>query len=197
MMILKECEFDGKRIEREGDKYSGISIEQKGIMVEELMKYKDDAPEGWLRYDKTYELPYIVNYMADKKQKQKTSAFEQIVGKKTFYIVGRGVVEESSKQQLKCFEDYREGIEAYIDIEEAINSTNKGKLHIDIPEKHRGMMIGKQGSNIKRLQERLKELMDGGDIKIILRPQKEGHVITLEDIEEFIEKQRAKEPEEL
>ena len=60
-----------------------------------------------------------------------------------------------------------------------------------------GMMIGKQGSNIKRLQEQLKALMKIGDIKIILHPQKEGHIITLEDIEEFIKEQRAKGQEEL
>lgn len=200
LMILKECEFNGKRVEswrpREGDKYNGISIEQKGIMVEELMKYKDDAPEGWLRYDKTYEVPYIVDYIADKKRKQKTSAFEQITMKSIFYMVKRGV-EKSARKKLKCFEDFREEIEGYIDVEEAINNIDQGKLHIDIPEKYMGTMIGKQGANIKRLQERLKELMEGGDIKIILHPQKDGHVITLEEIEEFIKKQRAKGQEEL
>lgn len=199
MMILKECKFDSKKIElpREDDKYSGISNEQKSIMVEELIEYQDKAPEGWLRYDKSYDLPYIACYVADKKQKQKTSTLEKIVGKKIFYIVERGLVEKSAEQQLKCFEDYRDEIEAFIDIEEAINCTCKGKLHIDIPEKYMGMMIGKQGRNIKKLQERLKELMDGGDIKIILHPQKEGHVITLQEIETFIEKQKTSELGEL
>ena len=203
IMILKESKFVKKEeannpssIEKLGS-FNGISNEQKNRIAEELIKYKEEAPRGWMKWSDFSDIPYIRDYLNDKRQRQKISAFEQIVGKKTFYIVGRGVVEESSEQQLKCFEDYREGIEAYIDIQEALNTTNKGKLHIDIPEKHMGMMIGKQGSNIKRLQERLKELMDGGDIKIILHPQKEGHVITLEDIEEFIEKQRAKGQEEL
>ncbi len=199
IMILKECEFDSKQMElpREDDKYSEISTEQKGIMVEELIKYKDKAPEGWLKYDKSYDLPYIVSYVADKKQKQKASALENIVSKKIFYIVERGLSYKSAEQQIKCFEDYREGTEAYIDIEEAINSISKGKIHIDIPEKYMGMMIGKQGSNIKRLQEQIKSSMESGDIKIILHPQKEGHVITLQEIEAFIEKQKTDELGEL
>lgn len=203
IMILKESEFvrqeeanNVSSIEKIG-RFKGISNEQKNRISEELIKYKEEAPSGWMLWSNFSGIPYIRDYLKDKKQKQKMSALEQIAGKKTFYIVGRGVVEESSKQQLKCFEDYREETEAYIDIEEAINSTNKGKLHIDIPEKYMGMMIGKQGSNIKRLQEQLKELLDAGDIKIILHPQKEGHVITLEDIDEFIEKQKIKEQEEL
>ena len=197
IMILRESKFVKKEeannpssIEKLGS-FNGISNEQKNRIAEENIKYKEENPRGWMY------IPYIIDYLKDKKLKQKTSAFEQIVGKKTFYIVGRGVVEKSSEQQLRCFKDYREGIEAYIDIQEAINTTNKGKLHIDIPEKYMGMMIGKQGSNIKRLQEQLKALMKIGDIKIILHPQKEGHIITLEDIEEFIKEQRAKGQEEL
>ena len=195
IMILKECEFDSKQMElpREDDKYSEISTEQKGKMVEELLKYRDDAPEGWLRGDKTYDLQYIDDYLKNEKQRIKTNAFKQIVSKKLFYIVERGAVEEPDEQQLKCFEDYREGIEAYIDVKEAINSIKKGKLHIDIPAKYMGLMIGKQGSNIKRLQEQIRSLIDGGDIKIILDQQKEGHIITLQEIQTFIEQQKTSE----
>ncbi len=191
IMILRECSREDER-----DKYNRLPDEQKDIMAEELIKYHDDAPTEWKhpRYEYApYGSLYIKEYISEKKEKQKMDAFEQIAEKKTFNIVERGIFNETTKQQILCFEDYRDNIEAYIDIEEASNNMSKGKLHIDIPEKYMGMMIGKQGSNIKRIQEQIKSLCKSGDVKIILHPHKDAHVITLKEVKDFIEKYQVNE----
>lgn len=58
-------------------------------------------------------------------------------------------------------------------------------------------MIGKQGKNIKSVEEQICKLLEIDNVRIILRPQKEGAVITLKQIEDTIDLLNKKETNEV
>ena len=76
---------------------------------------------------------------------------------------------------------------------EARKRAKNGKLHLDVPEDIMGVIIGRQGSNIKRVTENLQE--KGIDLsKIILHPKSRDEIqITLDSIEKMVKEQRTQE----
>ena len=81
----------------------------------------------------------------------------------------------------------------YIDIEKAKSLARNGKLHINLPEEYMGKMIGAKGSNIKRLQEVLGQIIgDESALRIILHTKtKEEVEIKLAQIQKAIDEQKA------
>ena len=126
-----------------------------------------------------------------------------------FSIVSEGGYEEKveipKERFLECFrikkantQDHRQKIThtydvGYIDIEKAKSLIKNGKLHINLPEEYMGMMIGKKGSNIKRLQDDLGQMIgDERELKIILHSKtKEEIEIRLAQIKKAIDEQKA------
>lgn len=84
-----------------------------------------------------------------------------------------------------------------INVEMAKKLAQKGKLHFNVPEEDMGKIIGKQGSNIQYVTEKLRK--KGVNVsKIILHPKtKEEMSITLNTIKENIEKNKNKSYDEI
>ena len=126
-----------------------------------------------------------------------------------FSIVPEGGYEEKVEipegKFLECFrmrtantQDYRQNRShtddvGYIDIEKAKSLARNGKIHINLLEEYMGKMIGKKGSNIKRLQELLGQIIgNGNELRIILHAKtKEEAEIRLAQIQKAIEEQKA------
>lgn len=126
-----------------------------------------------------------------------------------FSIVPEGGYEEKVEipegKFLECFrmrtantQDYRQNRShtddvGYIDIEKAKSLVRNGKIHINLLEEYMGKMIGKKGSNIKRLQELLGQIIgNGNELRIILHAKtKEEVEIRLAQIQKAIEEQKA------
>ena len=125
-----------------------------------------------------------------------------------FSIIPEGGYEEKVEipegKFLECFrmrtantQDYRQNRShtddvGYIDIEKAKSLARNGKLHINLPEEYMGKMIGAKGSNIKRLQEVLGQIMgDESALRIILHAKtKEEVEIRLAQIQKAIDEQK-------
>lgn len=77
-----------------------------------------------------------------------------------------------------------------INVEMAKKLAQKGKLHFNVPEEAMGKIIGRQGSNIQYVTEKLRK--KGVNVsKIILHPKtKEEMSITLDTIKENIQKNK-------
>lgn len=126
-----------------------------------------------------------------------------------FSIVAEGGYEEKVEipegRFLECFrmrtantQDHRQNRThtddvGYIDIEKAKSLARNGKLHINLPEEYMGKMIGAKGSNIKRLQEVLGQIIgDESALRIILHTKtKEEVEIKLAQIQKAIDEQKA------
>ena len=126
-----------------------------------------------------------------------------------FSIVPEGGYEEKVEipegRFLECFrmrtantQDYRQNIThtydvGYIDIEKAKSLARNGKLHINLLEEYMGKMIGAKGSNIKRLQEVLGQMIsDESAFRIILHAKTKEEVgIRLAQIQKAIDEQKA------
>ena len=185
ILIIRECMFNNK-IGYQGkcDQYSHISVEQKNKMAEEIM---DSDIEF-------YGIEYMYDYKKYLENKPKIDALNKLTGSAAFYIAEYDInlPINSGDQTIHCFYDRLSNMAGYLDVNKAIKLIKNGKLHIDIPEKYMGMMIGRQGINIQKIQAELSTHIENTPpIKIILHPQKEGATITLSQIEQAIEEQKA------
>lgn len=131
-----------------------------------------------------------------------------------FSIVAEGGHEEKVEipegRFIECFrartantQDHRQNLThtedvGYIDAERVKQAVKDGKVHINIPEEYMGRMIGAKGSNIKRLQDTIQQLIGtSGEVRIVLHAKSKEEVeIRLTQIQETIKAQKAQSHDE-
>lgn len=204
----KTTEYDIKVIDEMRPAYKGTRYMTERKNIQTIDYCQEDV-------ERAYEM------FAQAKESIRTQRLERFMSKfreksldGVFSIISEGGYEEKVEipegRFIECFrmrtantQDYRQNRThtddvGYIDIEKAKSLARNGKLHINLPEEYMGKMIGAKGSNIKRLQEVLGQMIgDESSLKIILHAKtKEEVEIRLAQIQNAIEEQKAKSHEE-
>ncbi|MEG0873442.1 MAG: KH domain-containing protein [Clostridia bacterium] len=182
---------------------SRFMIGEKDITVNDYsLEDVEKAKEVLQKAIENQTLKSEARFLNEFKQVSVDGVFAIIVqgGNEEEYVIPEGQFLEGFRARKKNTKDYRLNMghtEAvgYIDIARAEESLKNGKIHMAVPEEYMGIMIGKGGQNINRIQEKLVDMgVSDSRIKVILHPQlKEKSNIKLEEIDSAIQKEKNKE----